>query len=241
MREQIIDARRKALIFPTKDLAIAHAAMDLIEFIEKTPHVPISIALSGGSTPKAIYQKIVSLNSHFKIPWEKIAFFWGDERLVPLSHPDSNYFMAKSTGLLGFGSSAYPMWQPDHTADQLALLYNHLLDKILHGRPIDYLMAGVGEDGHTLSLFPQAPMQVAGRVMRAEDHLHPHPRLTLTLPYAQKATKTVVYLFGSAKAPITAQILGKKPLPHLPAWHLGTEEQPALFLLDEESAKMLSL
>ena len=221
-------------VLPTKAEAIAFAAAHFAKAMQTSAHNPISVALSGGSTPKELYHHLVTKQSELSIPWEKIAFFWGDERLVPLDHPDSNFFMAKQTGILDLAAQSHPMWENEKTAGQLIDRYTHLLPKQL-----SYVMAGVGSDGHTLSIFPGSDLTSHERVVAIQDAQHPHPRLSISLDYANRAQHLVIYLFGAGKADIAYALLGPEPHPEFPAWHLGTPEKPALFILDQAAAQKL--
>lgn len=225
---QRVDERRYIKILETEEQAIEYAAF---HFIEKTSKAekPVRIALSGGSTPKKVY----TLLSSKPLPWNQYSFYWGDERLVPLDHKDSNYRMAKETALLDHGSILYPMWQEGKSNQELAEHYEKLLEE-----PLFYAMGGVGNDGHTLSLFPPYKSCPGKTVLTLckDQNAHPHPRLSMTMDYFNTSSHLVVYIMGSSKAEILAKILQNNP--QLPAFHLGTTQRPALFIVDRAAASI---
>ena len=119
-----------------------------------------SVALSGGSTPKSLYSLLAS-GSIPNIPWEKIFFFFGDERDVPPDHPESNYRMVRETGLFSKVSNdqVFRVRTEEEDANTAALDYEQTLQKFFELRPgefprFDLVLLGLGPDGHTASLFP---------------------------------------------------------------------------------------
>jgi 6-phosphogluconolactonase len=111
------------------------------------------MALSGGSTPALIYRL---LGSKFKdkIDWQKVCFYWSDERCVPPEHSDSNYKMAFEL-FLSFTSKANIFRiQGENEPEKEAVRYSRLLESTLAGADFDLIMLGLGEDGHTASIFP---------------------------------------------------------------------------------------
>ena len=119
-----------------------------------------SVALSGGSTPKSLYALLAS-GSVPNIPWDKIFFFFGDERFVPPDHPDSNYRMVHETGLFSKVSNDQVFRVPteEKDADAAALDYEQTMQKFFGLKPgefprFDLVLLGLGPDGHTASLFP---------------------------------------------------------------------------------------
>lgn len=162
----------------------------LVDALELAQHAPFTIALSGGSTPKALYR---SLAQSPLIDWKKVELFFGDERPVPPDHADSNYRMVKEALLDHVKVQAHRM--PADTGDAAA--YARLLPAVF-----DLVLLGIGQDGHTASLFPggSALEETEARVVMNDAP----QRMTITLPVIN-AAKRVWILAGPEKAHIVAQ------------------------------------
>ena len=121
-----------------------------------------SIALSGGSTPRNLYT-LIAANASGSLPWDRMFFFWGDERHVPLNDPDSNYRMAKETLLSKVPippANIFPVPTENPDASAAAQAYEDTLRKFFALSPgefprFDLILLGMGPDGHTASLFPE--------------------------------------------------------------------------------------
>ena len=145
-------------IYKNKKLLAEGFAQDLLEFLEKNPG-DLHLALSGGSTPKVIF---THLSEQYKnsIPWERIHFYWGDERCVPPDHEQSNYKMTVDYLFNNLSVSEKNIHRIRGEADpeKEARRYAHLLDTqlpMVHGVPqLDWVILGMGDDGHTASIFP---------------------------------------------------------------------------------------
>lgn len=126
----------------------------LQSFTETIPHRPINIALSGGSTPLPV----LSLLCRTSLNWERFRFFQVDERFVPLAHVQSNYGHLKQVFFTQVPSANYPMYLEGESPLACAQLYQQTIDEKLpkvNGVPsFDLILLGMGEDGHTASLFP---------------------------------------------------------------------------------------
>jgi len=163
-----------------------------------------SLGLSGGSTPGPVYERLAA-----ELPdrdaWSRIDVFFGDERCVPPDDPASNYRMAKET-LLDRVPIAAPqvhrMEGERADQDQAARAYEAILPDRL-----DLLVLGLGEDGHTASLFPNAPSvaETGRRVLAVRTPKPPLERLTITPPVILEARQTVVLVAGAAKAEALAR------------------------------------
>src|SRR5580693_7905840 len=134
-----------------------------------------TIALSGGSTPKDLYT-LIAANASANLPWDRMFFFWGDERHVPPDNPDSNYRMAKETLLSKVAIPPanifrIPAENPDASA--AADAYEQTLRKFFGVAPgefprFDLILLGIGPDGHTASLFPEtAALEETSRLVVA--------------------------------------------------------------------------
>jgi 6-phosphogluconolactonase len=162
-----------------------------------------TIALAGGSTPKALYQSLAQQN----LPWEKIQVFWGDERYVPPQHPDSNQKMAREAWLdrVNFpASNIHPM--PTEANDPALDAGNYENEiKTCFGAAegefprFDIILLGMGDDGHTASLFPHTPaLDVCDRLV-AVGNKDGQPRLTFTIPLINYADCVIFLVTGANK------------------------------------------
>lgn len=172
-----------------------------------------SIVLSGGSTPRTLYGVLAS-QFRGQIPWPNVQVFWGDERYLPPEDPRSNYRMAKETLLDHVPcppANIHPM--PTHfpSADVAARDYERTLrDHFVEDWPhFDLVLLGIGDDGHTASLFPGS-VALAERsrwVVAAQAPAEPPLRLTLTLPALTRAAAVHVLVAGATKAAALRHVL----------------------------------
>jgi 6-phosphogluconolactonase len=179
-----------------EDVAAA-AAADIAEALREGAR---SLVLAGGTTPRRCYE----LLSHMDIEWGRVTVLFGDERCVPPDHPDSNYRMARES-LLGRVSPATVHRMPAELGpDEGADLYAHIVASVA---PLDVVTLGVGEDGHTASLFPGHPaLEAPGLVIGIRDSPKPPPkRVTLTLNALQSARRVIILATGAGKAEAVAR------------------------------------
>jgi 6-phosphogluconolactonase len=199
-----------------------------------------TIGLSGGSTPKLLYSKLV----HRDLSWSQIHLFWGDERFVPRNSADSNYRMVKEA-LLDFISipeqniHLMPGELTDHdkAATQYETELQHFFGRSAVPR-LDLLYLGLGEDGHTASLFPGSPAlrEQQRWVVTAEGAASPHvPRLTLTLPVLNAAAQICFLVAGAAKAAPFKRVFEEQDR-SLPASLIQPQNGDLLFLVDRAAA-----
>jgi 6-phosphogluconolactonase len=175
-----------------------------------------AVCLSGGSTPRLLYQRLADADIASRFPWSRAHWFWGDERFVPHDHPDSNYRMAHAAMLSRVpvprdNIHAIPTagLRPQQAAEAYAATLKHLYgaQAIEPDRPLfDVTLLGIGEDGHTASLFPGSPaLDETERWVVAVIGEKSSPRVTLTLP-ALNSTRDLVYLAtGEAKRAMVAR------------------------------------
>jgi 6-phosphogluconolactonase len=172
-----------------------------------------SIVLSGGSTPRTLYSLLAS-QFRAQIPWAHVHVFWGDERYVPPEDPRSNYRMAKETLLDHVpcppaNVHSMPTHFPSAEAaarDYERTLRNHFVGEWPH---FDLVLLGLGDDGHTASLFPGS-LALAERtrwVVAAQAPVEPQSRLTLTLPVLSRAAAVHVLVAGASKREALRHVL----------------------------------
>ena len=169
-----------------------------------------AVALAGGSTPKATYE-VLARDHVADVDWPNAHVFFGDERTVPPDHEDSNYRMAREALLDRVPVGSVHRMRGELPPDEAASSYEQELKEFFGGEPpiLDLVMLGIGEDGHTASLFPETPaLEVADRLVVA----NPVPRLettrlTLTAPVLNAAREVLFLVAGGGKAEALAEIL----------------------------------
>src|ERR1700693_4755768 len=208
------------------------------------------VALSGGNTPRMLFEYLASEEFRGQVDWAKVHVFWSDERAVPPDNPESNYGMARRELLIRVPippANVHRMEAEKPNIGRAAHEYEEVLRKYLElderGFPRFHLIfLGLGKDGHTASLFPGT------RVTRQTSRWVSTPlvtkmnmrRMTLTLPVLDAALRVVFLVVGSDKAEILHAVLQGKSEPPLPAQlvqprNLGQK----LFLVDKAAAAML--
>ena len=237
------DERRNLLIpgdgNTTLDLCTRHFIACAKEAIEL--HGSFFVALAGGNTPRAIYEKVTSSPYKERIPWEKVFLFWGDERSVPPEHPDSNYKMAMEAG---FQKMAIPKdhifrMVAEQDIEENALRYEEAIQKTLGDHPFDLVILGMGEDGHTASLFPQTEgLKAKNRTAIANYVPQKNTwRMTLTFEAINGAKNTAIYILGAGKKDTLKKVLTSELDPNrYPIQNIGTRENKALWIVDEAAA-----
>ena len=169
-----------------------------------------TIALSGGSTPKPLYEAIAAQ----QLPWDKIHVFWGDERYVPPDHPDSNQLMARRAWLDSVDIPAqniHPMPTDDADPADAARKYEAHLAEFFHLKrgefpALDVILLGMGDDGHTASLFPHTEaLQVRDRLITVGSK-DGQPRITFTAPTINHGRCVMFVVAGANKRAALAEI-----------------------------------
>lgn len=209
-----------------------------------------TIALSGGSTPKNLFN-LLATNARNVLPWDRTFFFWGDERHVPPTDPDSNYRMAEETMLSKIPVAAgnvFRMAAENPDAAAAAEAYEQTLRKFFQLEPgqvpiFDLILLGMGPDGHTASLFPNsAGLQEKSRLVIANwvDKLKTN-RLTLTLPVLNAARCVAFVVSGADKASVLKTVLEDDvPGEQYPSKLVQPTNGRLIWLLDRAAASELS-
>jgi 6-phosphogluconolactonase len=176
------------------------------------------VSLSGGSTPKALYERLASRPFVERFPWERVHWFWGDERFVPYDHPDSNFRMTREAMLSKAPvppANIHPV-PTDGDPDAAAARYQQTLHsaygatELDPARPLfDVTLLGLGPDGHTASLLPGEPVLEERRLwVAAVSHGRPEVRITMTYPAIESSRQTAFLVAGQEKAAIMHAIRG---------------------------------
>jgi 6-phosphogluconolactonase len=207
-------------------------------------HGAFFVALSGGSTPKAIFEHLCESPYKQQLDWNKIELFWSDERSKGPNDPESNYHMAMEAGFnkMPIPPSQIHRMQAEEEIEKNALLYEKKIKEVLKGKPFDLIMLGMGEDGHTASLFPHTEgLKKTGRFVIANYVPQKKTwRMTFTYDCINQAHHIVVYVLGASKKQMLAEVL-KSPddFDLLPSQRIGTKEHKALWIADEAAAALL--
>lgn len=205
------------------------------------------IALSGGSTPKYIFKYLAAFHQK-SIPWSKIKFFWGDERCVPPTDPESNFKMANDSLFTNLKIPSENIFRikgeddPQPEADHYGYLLQNQI-KIENGFPrFDLIMLGLGEDGHTASIFPnQKELLESEKICSVA--VHPETgqkRITLTGQILNNAAHVIFIVTGKNKSKVTGEILNQKgAYKNYPASFINPTDGELYWLLDQDSAAAL--
>lgn len=205
------------------------------------------VALSGGSTPRALYTRLAAPPFRGEIDWKSVLFLWGDERCVPPGDPRSNYRMAREALLdpLGIAPGAVVRIEGERPPEEAAAEYERALRERFAGEDpprFDLVFLGMGADGHTASLFPKSPALSERRrfavASRAPDP--PEPRVTLTYPVVNAARRIVFLVTGAGKSGVVRCLLERRRgWQDLPASGVAPCDGKLLWLLDREAASQL--
>ena len=231
------------------------AAESIVDLIAETLRSKdnFSIALSGGSTPKSLFTLLaddVSLRT--RVDWDKVHFFWGDERHVPPDHPDSNFRMAYEAMLSKVPvqeTNIHRIRAEEEDAGKAAEEYEKELQKFFNLKPgelprFDCVLLGMGPDGHTASLFPgtealheQKRLVVANWVEKFQTH-----RITLTAPSINNADCIIFLVSGEEKAEVLREVLeGEKNTELFPSQLIKPDHGKLLWLVAQSAATKLTV
>lgn len=206
------------------------------------------VALCGGSTPRGLYTLLANQPQR-SLPWEKIYFFWGDERHVPPDHPDSNYRMAFETLLSKVpvpSENIFRIHAEETDADTATRENEQTLATFFHLKPgefprFDLMLLGMGPDGHTASLFPGTrALHEKTRLVVANwvDKLNAF-RITMTLPVLNNSAYVLFLVSGRDKANVLREVLGNQS-EEFPASMVRPADGRLVWMLDREAGSALS-
>jgi 6-phosphogluconolactonase len=219
------------------------------------------LCLTGGQTPRDTYARLVHAAASMNVDWNRVHLFWGDERLVPPDHEESNFGMADEALIVPAAIPSRNIHRmrgelPD--AEQAARDYERILRRYERpGRPrFDVMLLGLGEDAHIASLFPGSPLlsaASAGAAASAPGHWHDAPlaagiwvpsverwRITLTPPALLDASAILMLTSGAAKADaVKAALQGADDVSHHPAQLLRQAGERVEWWMDRAAASRL--
>jgi 6-phosphogluconolactonase len=206
------------------------------------------VALSGGSTPTALYKLLATNEFSSQTDWKRIHVFWGDERCVPPDHPDSNYRLARQTLLDHVPIPAQNVHrvrgelEPAAAADEYAQEVRRFFGDAPAGPRFDLIFLGMGDNGHTASLFPGSPIvrETSRWVMACYVGILQAWRVTLTPVVINAAAEVVFLVSGEGKARTLRQVLAKPHRPDiLPAQVVRPANGRLTWMVDAAAASQL--
>ena len=173
-----------------------------------------SVALAGGNTPRRVYELLATERFKHRVEWAQVDLFFGDERCVPPDHPQSNYAMVYDTLISHVpipAKNVHRIIGEGDPAESAKLYENHLRTFFagLTWPRFDFVLLGMGADGHTASLFPgsDALNEKSKWVVRTRPEGSPQDRITLTVPVFNHAARLLFLVEGAGKAKRLAQVL----------------------------------
>lgn len=194
-------------VLPDKAALVARSLQLVLETIQDAiaQRGQCTIALAGGSTPKPLYEQL----AQHDLPWRNIHVFWGDERYVPPDHPDSNQNMARQAWLNQVKIPSFNIHPIPTDAVEPTIAANQHeaeLEEFFQVHPgefpaFDLILLGMGDDGHTASLFPQTEALTVTDRLITVGQKDGQPRITFTAPLINHAHTVIFLVAGASKRP----------------------------------------
>jgi len=206
------------------------------------------VALSGGSTPARLYQLLAGAPYRDQMDWSKVHVFWGDERCVPKDDPGNNYFQARQSLLdhVNIPADHIHRVQSDLEPASAAVEYAQTLKEFsappLEWPRLDLVLLGMGDDGHTASLFPNSPVDVTAPVIAVTANYQDRPanRVSLTPLVFNGARRVIFLITGLSKAVTLTRVFSDiTNMDLLPAQRIRPTNGELLWLVDEAAASKL--
>ncbi|MGQ9897759.1 MAG: 6-phosphogluconolactonase [Acidobacteriota bacterium] len=206
---------RVILTFPTPEELARQAAASFVAQAAAAVAArgKFSVVLSGGTTPRIVFCFLAGAEFASQVDWSKVHFFWGDERPVPPDHPESNFRLAQEylLGPLGIAPENIHRIQGELPPAEAAAQYDAHLTAFFGAAPrrFDLIHLGMGEDGHTASLFPYtAALDKAEACVVSNDVPHRHmTRITFTAALINAARAVEFFVTGASKAAVLREVL----------------------------------
>jgi 6-phosphogluconolactonase len=238
----------KLNIFNTENEVLNALAAHFVKIAGEsiTKQGKFSVALSGGSSPKKLYE-LLALSFKNDVQWDKVYFFFGDERNVPQTHTDSNYLMAKKALFDPLNISASNIFPVDTSLDpkDAAQRYEAEIEEFFEDDELsfDLILLGLGDNSHTASLFPHTPVlhdRTPGvkEVFLEDQQVY---RITLNAPLINEAQHIAFLVYGVAKAIAVHHVLeDDEDIEEYPAQLIEPIVGEIQWFLDHDAASMLS-
>lgn len=206
-----------------------------------------SLVLSGGSTPRSIYQELAEPKNASQIDWPTTYILWGDERSVPPDHPDSNYLMAKQAlldhvpvppeNVFRIRGELSPQNAAEEYEEQIKTFFQN------QEKYFDLVLLGLGGDGHTASLFPESEALSENQGWVAPTYAPSQQawRITLTYPALLSSRQAIFLVSGAGKAKVVKQLIqDPQNSNQYPAAKIAANHENLTWVLDQEAAYLLS-
>ncbi|ODS31212.1 MAG: 6-phosphogluconolactonase [Candidatus Scalindua rubra] len=236
-------------VYPNKEKLVIATTEQVINSIGQAiqENGLCNITLAGGNTPREVYSMLAANSYRDRVDWNCVHLFWSDERMVPPEHQDSNFRMVQETLLehIKIPDGNVHRIRGEITPEQATVEYAELLhDHFKADSPrFDLILLGIGEDGHTASLFPDTDA-----VEECEQHavavfvpgLNTW-RVTLTLPVLNAAREVIFLVSGSSKSDIIQRIMSiKQPAKDLPASMVNPKNGILHWMLDSDAVVLIN-
>jgi 6-phosphogluconolactonase len=238
-----------------EELSLEAARIFLDLAVEKTrTGGAFTVALSGGSTPETLYRILASPSYNKKIPWSGVYLFFGDERCVAPTHPESNYRMVYDTlisridippeNIHRMEGELEPAVAAGRYEEEIKGFFaDRMLIEERTGRPVfDFVLLGLGADGHTLSLFPSTKALDEEKRLVTKNYVEKLKswRLTLTLPVVNSASTVVFLVSGEGKGEVLKEVTtgARRPEPY-PAQRVRPVKGRVIWFVDKGAARLL--
>ncbi|GAB4378653.1 MAG: 6-phosphogluconolactonase [Calditrichia bacterium] len=238
-------------VFPTPEAMAAHVAEAFLHLAQQSAieQQPCFVALSGGSTPERLYRELARRAAVKKPDWGWLHLFWGDERCVPPDNPESNFGVADRLFLKPTDFPRENIHRIRGEADPMAetVRYEKEIRRFVtiagNGMPrFDWILLGMGADGHTASLFPNSDtLQIIDKICAGATHPQSgQQRITLTLPVINHARRITFLVTGANKSEMVYRILTENSISEkYPASLVQPVDGELHWYLDDAAASLL--
>ena len=220
------------------------AAKSFIELANKaiTERGRFLVSLSGGSTPMKLYERLANET----LDWTSVHFFWGDERCVSVDDPGNTYGQTKKILFDKIGATnihrVKSELEPDSASADYANTLSGFADAPFDFPRFDLVLLGMGDDGHTASLFPGSPVEIDSPTIAVTAHYQDRPanRVSLTPKVFNQAREVWFLVTGAGKAEVLRQVIkGERNLEQLPAQRIQPQNGNLVWMIDDAAGKFL--
>ena len=244
-----MERQSNIFVFESPEQLALAAAERFVEYSNELGDMTerFSVALAGGNTPRRVYELLATERFKSRVEWPQVYLFFGDERCVPPEHPDSNYAMAYEALISRAPIPAKNVHRivGEGNANENALAYEYQLRTFFAGLTwprFDLVLLGMGEDGHTASLFPDsaALKEMSRWVAPTRNEQSGQERITLTVPAFNHARRIMVLVTGKKKAQRLKEVLRPQPgSEQLPIQTITPINGMLEWLVDADAASLL--
>ncbi|HUP64620.1 MAG TPA: 6-phosphogluconolactonase [Thermoanaerobaculia bacterium] len=250
----VVTGAKRVEVFPTIEAMMVAAAQRFADAADASirDHGRFSAVISGGSTPRTMFALLAAEPHRHSVEWSRVHLFWSDERMVPPGHPDSNFGEAKTILIdrVAIPEENVHRIRGEVPPAEAALDYEEAIrdhfrtpsgpPSLRPGERFDFLLLGLGTDGHTASLFPGAGTVAERDRWVIPDVSQPIPRVSLTPPVINAGGEILFLVTGKAKARVLHDVLeGPRDLERLPAQSIGAEGGSPAWWVDGAAASEL--